>query len=50
MKYFRITFIPKGKKDKEWMVWQASNINELKNFFRAGSIISIEEVSKKFLK
>ena len=47
MRYFRVTFIPVGQHDKQWMMWQDSNPDELKKFFKAGSIISIEEVSKK---
>ena len=47
MKYFRITFIPKGKKDKEWMVWQATSKEELKKFFKVGSIIDIEKITKE---
>ena len=47
MKYFRITFIPKGKKDKEWMVWQATSKEELKKFFKVGSIIDIKKITKE---
>ena len=47
MKYFRITFIPKSKKDKEWMVWQATSKEELKKFFKVGSIIDIKEITKE---
>ena len=47
MKYFRITFIPKGKKDKEWMVWQATSEEELKKFFKVGSIIDIKKITKE---
>lgn len=32
MKYFRVTFVPHHKKDKEWMMFQASSINQLRNF------------------
>ena len=47
IKYFRITFIPKGKKDKEWMVWQATSKEELKKFFKVGSIIDIKKITKE---
>ena len=47
MKYFRITFIPKGKKDKEWMVWQATSKEELKKFFKVGSVIDIKKITKE---
>ena len=47
MKYFKVIFIPEGRKDKEWMVWQASSISDLKKFFSAGSIIDISEITKR---
>ena len=47
MKYFRITFIPKGKKDKVWMVWQATSKEKLKKFFKVGSIIDIKKITKE---
>ena len=47
MKYFRVIYIPQGKKDKEWMVWQAANTNELKKFFNAGFLISLKEITKE---
>ena len=50
MKYFRVTYIPIGRQDKEWMVWQAANVDELKKFFNAGSLISIKEITKEEFK
>lgn len=47
MKYFRVTYVPVGKQDKEWMVWQAASADELKKFFNAGSLISLKEITKE---
>ena len=47
MKYFIITFVPNGRQDKEWMVWEANSKDELKKFFNGGSLIDIEEISKE---
>ena len=48
MKYFRVTFVPNGRQDKEWMVWKASSKDELKKLFNGGSLIDIEEISERF--
>ena len=47
MKYFKVTYIPQGRKDKEWMVLQAKSIEELKKFFNLGMLIKAEEITKK---
>ena len=47
MKYFRVVFLPNGRQDKEWMMWRAENIEQLKKFFNAGTIIEVKEVSKE---
>lgn len=47
MKYFRVTFMPQSRSDKEWMMWQATSKEDLKKFFNAGSIIDIKEVTKE---
>lgn len=47
MKYFIITFVPNGRQDKEWMVWEASSEYELKKFFKGSSLIDIKEISKE---
>ncbi len=47
MKYFMVTFVPNGRQDKEWMVWEASSKDELKKFFNGGSLIDIEEISEE---
>ena len=47
MKYFRVTFVPNGRQDKEWMVCKASSKDELKKFFNGGSLIDIEEISEE---
>ena len=47
MKYFRVTFVPIGKTDREWMMFQAESEESLKKLFRGGSIIDIIEVDKK---
>lgn len=47
MKYFKVVFLPNGRESKEWMVWQAASIDELKKFFISGTIISITEILKK---
>ena len=47
MKYFRVTFVPNGRQDKEWMVWKASSKDELKKLFNGGSLIDIEEISEE---
>lgn len=47
MKYFRITYVPQDVQDKKWMMWKASSKEELKKFFKGGSIIDITEVTKE---
>ena len=47
MKYFMVTFVPNGRQDKEWMVWEASSKDELKKFFNNGSLIDIKEISEE---
>ena len=47
MKYFMVTFVPNGRQDKEWMVWEASSKDELKKFFNGGSLIDIKEISEE---
>lgn len=47
MKYFRVTYIPTGRQDKEWMMWRANSKDELKKFFNAGMLIDIKEVTKE---
>lgn len=46
MKYFRVTYIPLGRQDKEWMVWQAASAEELKKFFNAGMLVKVTEITK----
>ena len=47
MRYFRVTFIPVGQHDKQWMVWQAASKEELKKFFKVGSIVDIKKITKE---
>lgn len=47
MKYFRVTFIPHGRHDKEWIMFQAKDVNSLKKLFNAGSLIDVKEVTKE---
>ena len=47
MKYFRVTFVPHYKEDKEWMMIQATSSESLKKDFKGGSLISLVEVTKE---
>ena len=47
MKYFRVTYLPLGRQDKEWMVWQAASKEELTKFFNVGMVVKIVEITKE---
>ena len=43
MKTYNVTFLPHGREDKEWMLFNADNKEDVKKYFTAGVIINIEE-------
>ena len=47
MKYFRVTFIPHHREDKEWIMFQASSLDQLKKDFKGGLLIDVKEVTKE---
>lgn len=47
MKYFRVTYLPHGKEDKQWMAVCGQSKKWCIDNFKSGVLIKIEEISEE---